>query len=70
MSNARTLADMIVGTEIKLSNVDSDLSNKINSIKTRLDSDDAKLQSLDVAIANGLLNLVDSAVLIANVFKA
>ena len=64
MSNARTLADMIVGTEIKLSNVDSDLSNKINSIKTRLDSDDAKLQSLDVAIANGLLNLVDSDLII------
>lgn len=52
MSNARTLSKIVVGTEIKIASVDSDLSNKIVSIKSRLDSDDSKIQSLDTALAS------------------
>jgi len=52
MSNARRLSRLIVGTELVASNVDSDLSTKINSIKTRLDSDDSKIQSLSSSIAS------------------
>ena len=65
MSNGRKLANLIVGTNFKVTNVDSDLANTISSIKTRLDSDDAKLQSLDTAIAAGLLNLADSDLIIS-----
>ena len=50
MSNARKIADLVVGTEIKVSGVDSDLSNTVNAIKSRLDSDDGKIQSLDTLI--------------------
>ena len=64
MSNARKLANIVVGTEVVISSVDSDLANKINSIKSRLDSDDAKLQSLDTVIKTGLTNLVDSDLII------
>ena len=52
MSNARKLAKLIVGTELKASNVDSDLSNRIIAIKGRLDSDDGKIQSLGSSIAS------------------
>ena len=52
MSNARTLSRMVVGTEVKIASVDSDLSNKIIAIKGRLDSDDSKIQSLDTALAS------------------
>ena len=52
MSNARKISQIVVGTEVKFSAVDSDLSNTINSFKTRLDSDDAKIQSLDTALAS------------------
>ena len=64
MSNARKLANIVVGTEVVILSVDSDLANKINSIKSRLDSDDAKLQSLDTVIKTGLTNLVDSDLII------
>jgi len=64
MSNGRKLADLMVGTNVVVSNVDSDLSTKISSIKTRLDSDDAKLQSLDTAVQAGIVNLVDSDLII------
>jgi hypothetical protein len=60
MSNGRKIADLIVGTNVKVTVVDSDLDNIIGSLKTRLDSDDAKLQSLDTAINQGLVNLADS----------
>jgi len=50
MSNARKISDIIVGTEVKVSGVDSDLSNKVADIKSRLDSDDGRLQSLDSSI--------------------
>ena len=50
MSNGRKLADLIVGTEVKVSIVDSETQNTINFIKSRLDSDDAKLQALDTTI--------------------
>jgi hypothetical protein len=50
MSNARKISDIIVGTEVKVSGVDSDLSNKVADIKSRLDSDDGRLQSLDTSI--------------------
>jgi len=52
MSNARKLSKLIVGTELKASNVDSDLANKIITIKGRLDSDDSKIQSLGSSIAS------------------
>ena len=64
MSNGRKLADLMVGTNVVATNVDSDLSTKISSIKTRLDSDDAKLQSLDTAINAGIQNLADSDLII------
>ena len=57
MSNGRKLANLIVGTNFKVTNVDSDLANTISSIKTRLDS--------DTAIAAGLLNLADSDLIIS-----
>ena len=50
MSNARKIANIVVGTEVKLSGVDSDLANTVSAIKSRLDSDDGKLQSLDTLI--------------------
>jgi len=50
MSNARKIANIVVGTEVKLSVVDSDLANTVSAIKSRLDSDDGKLQSLDTLI--------------------
>ena len=64
MSNGRKLADLMVGTNVVATNVDSDLSTKIISIKTRLDSDDTKLQSLDTAIQAGIQNLADSDLII------
>ena len=50
MSNARKIANVVVGTEVKLSGVDSDLANTVSAIKSRLDSDDGELQSLDTLI--------------------
>ena len=50
MSNARKLATLVVGTNIKVSDVDSELSSKILNIKSRLDSDDAKIQTLNTSI--------------------
>jgi len=52
MSNARKISQIVVGTEVKFSAIDSDLSSTINSFKTRLDSDDAKIQSLDTTLAS------------------
>ena len=52
MSNARKIARLVVGTELKASNVDSDLSNTIQNFKSRLDSDDAAIQSLDIALSS------------------
>jgi len=52
MSNARKLANLMVGTELKISGVDSDLSNTVNAIKGRLDSDDSKIQSLLTSLEN------------------
>ena len=59
MSNGRKLADLIVGTEVKVSIVDSETQNTINFIKSRLDSDDAKLQALDTTI-NANVSLIKS----------
>ena len=62
MSNARKLSRLIVGTELVASNVDSDLSNRISSIKTRLDSDDSKIQSLNTSLdsVSSVAGLLDS----------
>ena len=46
MSNARKIADLVKGTEVKVGNIDSDISNTLNVLKARLDSDDGRLQSL------------------------
>jgi len=51
MSNARKISQLVVGTEVKISNVDSDINNSLTNIISRLDSDDSKLQSLNVATA-------------------
>jgi len=67
MSNGRKLANLILGTEVKITNVDSDLANTISSLKTRLDSDDTKLQSLDTAVKAGFTNLADSDVIISQI---
>ena len=64
MSNGRKIADLVVGTNVKVTQIDSDLDNTISLLKTRLDSDDAKLQSLDTAINAGIVNLVDSDLII------
>ena len=45
MSNARKLSKLIVGTEFKVSSVDSEISNKFTSFNTRLDSDDTAIQA-------------------------
>tara|TARA_R110002153_G_scaffold29711_8_gene91143 strand:+ start:300 stop:1979 length:1680 start_codon:yes stop_codon:yes gene_type:complete len=50
MSNARKIASLITGTELKASAIDSDLNTKLDNIISRLDSDDAKLQSIDKAL--------------------
>tara|TARA_R110002153_G_scaffold29711_4_gene91133 strand:+ start:4963 stop:7932 length:2970 start_codon:yes stop_codon:yes gene_type:complete len=65
MSNGRKIADLVVGTNVKVTQIDSDLDNTISSLKTRLDSDDAKLQSLDTAISAGIVNLADSDLIIS-----
>jgi len=65
MSNGRKLANIILGTEVNITNVDSDLANSISSIKTRLDSDDTKLQSLDTAVKAGFTNLADSDLIVS-----
>ena len=57
MGNARKLANIIVGNNVRVSVVDSDLANTVNALKTRLDSDDAKLQSLDTSV-NTSINLL------------
>tara|TARA_R110000772_G_scaffold2863_2_gene10453 strand:- start:1318 stop:2160 length:843 start_codon:yes stop_codon:yes gene_type:complete len=67
MSNARKIADLIVGTRVVVTNVDSDLSSAISSIKTRLDSDDAKLQSLGTDLVANLKNLADSDLIISQI---
>ena len=54
MSNGRKFANIIVGTEVKVSVVDSDLANKVTAIKSRLDSDDGKIQSVS--------NLLDTSI--------
>ena len=54
MSNGRKFANIIVGTEVKVSVVDSDLANTVNAIKSRLDSDDGKIQSVS--------NLLDTSI--------
>ena len=46
MSNARKIADLVKGTEVKVGNIDSDISNTLNVLKARLDSDDGRLQLL------------------------
>ena len=51
MSNARKISQLVVGTEVKISNLDSDVNNNLNNIISRLDSDDAKLQSINIAAA-------------------
>jgi hypothetical protein len=62
MSNARKISQLVVGTEVKISNVDSDINNNLTNIITRLDSDDAKLQSLSIAAAaaSGVAGIADS----------
>jgi len=92
MSNARKLSNLIVGTELKVSGVDSDLTNivstlktrfdsddtrlqsilstfesKVSTIKSRLDSDDSKLQALNTALEAGIVNLVDSDLIISQI---
>ena len=57
MSNARKLANLMVGTELKISGTDSDLSNAVNSIKGRLDSDDAAIQSLFTSLENKISSI-------------
>jgi len=51
MSNARKLSKLVVGTEVKATGVDSDLSSTISNLKTRLDSDDAAIQALSITAA-------------------
>jgi len=50
MSNARRLSKIVVGTEVKIASVDSDLSNKITLFKGRLDSDDGAIQLLGASL--------------------
>ena len=50
MSNARKISRLVVGTELKITNVDSDITSTIANIKTRLDSDDNKIQSMSTSI--------------------
>ena len=45
MSNARKLSNIMIGTKVRLTNVDSDLGNIISDFKTRLDSDDERIQA-------------------------
>jgi len=51
MSNARKLSKLVVGTEVKATGVDSDLSTTISNLKTRLDSDDSAVQALSITAA-------------------
>ena len=62
MSNARKISQLVVGTEVKISNVDSDINNNLTNIISRLDSDDTKLQSLSIAAAaaSGVAGIADS----------
>ena len=46
MSNGRKFANIIVDNNVKVSVVDSDLANTVSVLKSRLDSDDTKLQSI------------------------
>jgi len=52
MSNARKLSKIVLGTEVKISNVDSDLANTFTTFTTRLDSDTAALQAAKTLIAS------------------
>ena len=65
MSNGRRLANIILGTEVSITNVDSDLANTVSVLKSRLDSDDTKLQSLDSAVKTGFTNLADSDLIVS-----
>ena len=51
MSNARKISQLVVGTEVKISNVDSDINNSLTNIISRLDSDEGRVQALNVAAA-------------------
>ena len=57
MSNARKLANLMVGTELKVSGVDSDLSNTVNVIKSRLDSDDSAIQNVLTSFENKISSI-------------
>ena len=57
MSRGRELAKLIVGQSVVVTGVDSDLANTIAALKTRLDSDDAKLQSLGNSLGGNTASL-------------
>lgn len=52
MSNARKVAKLIVGTEVRVTGVDSDISTNITNVKARLDSDDAAIQAANTLAVN------------------
>ena len=53
-SNARKLANLIVESNVKVADVDSDISNTVSTLKSRFDSDDTKLQSLSTFFDNSV----------------
>lgn len=57
MSRGRELAKLVVGQSVVVTGVDSDLANTIAALKTRLDSDDAKLQSLGNSLGGNTASL-------------
>lgn len=57
MSRGRELAKLVVGQSVVVTGVDSDLANTIALIKGRLDSDDAKIQSLGNSLGGNTASL-------------